>query len=69
MPKNLTWLNEKSLFNVQVCQWQQLYSSYDVMMTHEDYDDKYDVTSRPVKGMHGNLGAILKEIGVVKGQM
>ena len=33
---------------------------------HEDYDDKYDVTPRSVKGLHGNPGAILKEIGVMK---
>lgn len=37
--------------------------------TQEDIEDKFDVSSRPLKGMHGNLGAILKEIRVMKGQM
>ena len=34
-----------------------------------DCEDRFDVTPRSTKGMHGNLGEILKEIGVMKSQM
>ena len=36
---------------------------------HADWEEKYEGSPRPMKGMFGNLGVILKEIGVMKSQI
>ena len=36
---------------------------------YPDYGEKYEGTLGTIKGMHGNHGVILKEIGVMKNQM
>ena len=34
-----------------------------------DWEDRHEGSPRPMKGIYGNLGAILKEIGVMKSQI